>query len=78
MIFTSEIKIDRFKDTFMHAYTFMTIFAKMICLSYMYRKNPKYSDIRKICSSGAVWSGSALFAQAYLSENLGALWYLNF
>ena len=22
---------------------------------------------------GAVWSGSALFAQAYLSENLGAL-----
>ena len=25
---------------------------------------------------GAVWSGSALFAQAYLSENLGSLWYL--
>ena len=24
---------------------------------------------------GAVWSGSALFAQAYLSENLGSLWY---
>ena len=24
---------------------------------------------------GAVWSGSALFAQAYLSENLGTLWY---
>ena len=23
---------------------------------------------------GAVWSGSALFAQAYLSENLGSLW----
>ena len=23
---------------------------------------------------GAVWSGSALFAQAYLSENLGLLW----
>ena len=23
---------------------------------------------------GAVWSGSALFAQAYLSENLGPLW----
>ena len=23
----------------------------------------------------AVWSGSALFAQAYLSENLGSLWY---
>ena len=22
-----------------------------------------------------VWSGSALFAQAYLSENLGSLWY---
>ena len=25
---------------------------------------------------GAVWSGSALFAQAYLSENLGTLWYI--
>ena len=24
---------------------------------------------------GAVWSGSALFAQAYLSENLGSLLY---
>ena len=24
---------------------------------------------------GAVWSGSTLFAQAYLSENLGSLWY---
>ena len=23
---------------------------------------------------GAVWSGSALSAQAYLSENLGTLW----
>ena len=25
---------------------------------------------------GAVWSGSALFAQAYLSENLGSLRYV--
>ena len=25
---------------------------------------------------GAVWSGSALFAQAYLSENLGSLVFL--
>ena len=25
---------------------------------------------------GAVWFGSALFAQAYLSENLGSLWYV--
>ena len=25
---------------------------------------------------GAVWSGSALFAKAYLSENLGSLQYL--
>ena len=25
---------------------------------------------------GAVWSGSALFAQTYLSENLGTLRYL--
>ena len=24
---------------------------------------------------GAVWPGSALFAQTYLSENLGSLWY---
>ena len=24
---------------------------------------------------GAVWSGSALFAEANLSENLGILWY---
>ena len=23
---------------------------------------------------GAVWSGSALFAQAYMSGNLGSLW----
>ena len=27
---------------------------------------------------GAVWSGSALFAQAYLSENLGSLRYDSF
>ena len=27
---------------------------------------------------GAVWSGSALFAQAYLSENLGSLRYACF
>ena len=27
---------------------------------------------------GAVWSGSALFAQAYLSENLGSLRYIDF
>ena len=26
---------------------------------------------------GAVWSGSALFAQAYLSENLGSLRYIS-
>ena len=26
---------------------------------------------------GAVWSGSALFAQACLSENLGSLWYID-
>ena len=25
---------------------------------------------------GAVWSGSSLFAQAYLSENLGSLRYI--
>ena len=27
---------------------------------------------------GAVWSGSALFDQTYLSENLGSLRYLRF
>ena len=27
--------------------------------------------------SGAVWSGSTMFAQAYLSENLLSLWYIN-
>ena len=26
---------------------------------------------------GAVWSGSTLFAQAYLSKNLGSLQYVN-
>ena len=26
---------------------------------------------------GAVWSGSALFAQAYLSENVGSLQYIS-
>ena len=26
---------------------------------------------------GAVWYGSAMFAQAYLSENLGSLWYIH-
>ena len=25
--------------------------------------------------AGAVWSGSTLFTQAYLSENLESLWY---
>ena len=76
--------------------------------SRMYRKNPKNSDIRKICCNHpkiwtrlyrrvmlpkdadgiansvdsvqtaplrAVWSGSAMFAQAYLSKNLGSLRY---
>ena len=73
-----------------------------------YCRNPKYSDIRKICCIhpkiwttrlyhrvmllkdadgmansvgpdqtaplGAIWFGSALFAQAYLSENLRSSW----
>ena len=30
-------------------------------------------DPDQTASLGAVWSGSALFAQAYLSENLGSL-----
>ena len=31
-------------------------------------------DPEQTAPLGAVWSGSALFAQAYLSENLGSLW----
>ena len=31
-------------------------------------------DPDQTAPQGAVWSGSALFAQAYLSENLGSLW----
>ena len=33
------------------------------------------ADPDKTAPLGAVWSGSALFAQAYLSENLGSLRY---
>ena len=32
-------------------------------------------DTDQTAPLGAVWSGSALFAQAYLSENLGSLRY---
>ena len=32
-------------------------------------------DPDQTAAVGAVWSGSALFAQAYLSENLGSLQY---
>ena len=32
-------------------------------------------DPNQTAPLGAVWSGSALFAQAYLSENLGSLRY---
>ena len=31
-------------------------------------------DPNQTAPLGTVWSGSALFAQAYLSENLGSLW----
>ena len=34
------------------------------------------ADPDKTAPLGAVWSGSALFAQAYLSENLGSLRYV--
>ena len=33
-------------------------------------------DTDQTASLGAVWSGSALFAQTYLSENLGSIWYI--
>ena len=31
-------------------------------------------DHDQIATLGSVWSGSALFAQTFLSENLGSLW----
>ena len=34
-------------------------------------------DPDQIAPLGAVWSGSALFARTYLSENLGPLLYFN-
>ena len=49
-----------------------------------YRNDPKFSDRYAWANSadpdqtaplGAVWSGSALFAQTYLSKNLGSLRY---
>ena len=36
---------------------------------------PNSVDPDQTAPLGAVWSGSALFAQAYLSENLGSLRY---
>ena len=36
---------------------------------------PNSVDLDQTAPLGAVWFGSALFAQAYLSENLGSLWY---
>ena len=37
-----------------------------------------YHRVMSPNDAGAVWSGSALFAQAYLSENLGSLRYIQF
>ena len=37
---------------------------------------PNSVDTDQTAPLGAVWSGSALLAQAYLSENLGSLRYL--
>ena len=31
-------------------------------------------DPNQTAPSGAVWSGSTLFAQIWLSENLGSVW----
>ena len=38
--------------------------------------SPKDADAnaKSVDCLGAVWSGSTLFAQAYLSENLGSLY----
>ena len=35
-------------------------------------------DSNQTAPLGAVWSGSALFAQAYMSENLGSLQYIQY
>ena len=35
---------------------------------------PSSVDPDQTACLGVVWSGSALFAQAYLSENLGSIW----
>ena len=42
------------------------------------RRNGKQCRPWSDCSSGAVWSGSALFAETCMSENLGSLWYFEF
>ena len=34
------------------------------------------ADPDQTAPRGAVWSGSALFAQTYLSKSLGSLWYI--
>ena len=41
---------------------------------WLYHRVMSPNDADEMANS-AVWSGSALFAQAYLSENLGSLWY---
>ena len=33
----------------------------------------EWQTVQTLIRGGAVWSGSALFAQAYLSENVGSL-----
>ena len=49
-------------------------------LNKVKRKHKKKNSVDpdQTAPLGAVWSGSALFAQAYLSENLGSLRYNNF
>ena len=48
-------------------------------LEYMHPKDAEgianSVDLDQTAPLGAVWSGSALFAQTSLSENLGKLWY---
>ena len=86
-------------------YTFIS--KKVVQITFIYRKFPKYSDTQNICCNhpkirtmwlynwemcpkeidgiansvdpdqtaplGAVWSGSTLFVQTYLSKNLGTI-----
>ena len=72
-------KFPKYSDTQKHCCNHSKIWTK-----WLYHRVMSPNDADGMANSvdpdqtaplGAVWSGSALFAQAYLSENLGSLWY---